>query len=400
MLLRSGRQALEEHSVVVTRKAHSLTGRITWPLMLEAFKGVKRNRGAAGIDKVSVRMFAANLEQNLRALMRRLKEGTYQPFPLRRAYIPKSRTERRPLGIPAVRDRIAQEVVRRLLSPVFERLFHEDSFGFRNGRNAHQAVRRVLELCRLGYRIVLDADIRKFFDTLPHRVILRAVAAQVADGNILRLVERFLKSGVMEAGVFKPTIIGTPQGGNISPLLANIVLNHLDWQLHAAGFVFVRYADDFVVLCRTRAQAEEALDFAERILRDDLGLELSRDKTQVTTFGKGFSFLGFELSSRSVRMRAKSVEKLRNKVRELTPRHHNLDAQVIGKLNQVIRGVANYFVTSFSHCHRQFYKLDAWIRMRLRCMKYKRKSYGDNGRMRLRYFRRLSLLSLMDFCGA
>jgi RNA-directed DNA polymerase len=235
-------------------KVHSLTGRITSRLMRQAFQAVKRNRGAAGVDKVSIQMFAANLEENLTALMQELKTGTFRPLPLRRVHIPKGpgTTKLRPLGIPVVRDRVAQEVIRRLLAPIFEPQFHDNSYGFIPGRNCHQAVERVLELHRQGLRVVLDADIQGFFDNLSHRVIMEAVATEVADGNILRLVEQFLTAGVMEDGVFKPTTIGTPQGGVISPLLANIVLNRLDWQLHQAGYRFVRYADDFVVLCQDR----------------------------------------------------------------------------------------------------------------------------------------------------
>jgi RNA-directed DNA polymerase len=380
------------------RKAHSLTGRITLDLMVQAFKTVKRNRGAAGIDKVSVTMFDANRDDNLLALMRDLKQGCYQPHPLRRAYIHKARGKLRPLGIPAVRDRVAQEVVRCLLSPIFERLFHPASYGFRPRRNCHQAVAHVLWLCRHGYSVVLDADIRGFFDQIPHHVVMAAVAAEVADGNILRLVERFLKSGVMEDGVFKPTSIGTPQGGVISPLLANIVLNHLDWRLHEAGYRFVRYADDFVVPCPSHAQAKEARALVERTLAD-LGLELNQDKTTVVHFGRGFLFLGFRLSSRAVTVRPTSVEKFKTKVKGLTVRKHNLDAQVVEKLNRVIRGTAHYFAAPFSDCQWQFRNLDAFVRRRLRSMKFKRISRPDNFRMRDRHFRRLGLLSLLDFCS-
>lgn len=385
------------------RKEHSLTGRITERLMLEAFKAVKRNRGAAGIDKVSVKMFEANLAENIEALMRDLKRGTFVPRPLRRVRIPKGgkSKELRPLGIPVVRDRVAQEVVRRLLSPIFERQFHDDSFGFRPERSCHQAIRRVNELHREGLTVVLDADIKGFFDNIPLKIIMQAVSSRVADGNILRLVEKFLKSGVMEYGVFKPTTVGTPQGGVVSPLLANIVLDHLDWQLHAAGYRFVRYADDFVVLCQSPEHAQEALALVTTVLERDLGLQLNAEKTQITTHGKGYTFLGFDLSSRYARMRAKSVEKFKDKVRMLTVRKHNLDQKVITKLNQVIRGTAKYFVTDFSNCRWQYQKLDSWIRMRLRCMKTKRKSYNDNHKYRNVYFRKnLGLLSLEDFCLA
>jgi len=332
--------------------------------------------------------------------MRELKQGTYVPFPLRRAYLHESPTKVRPLGIPAVRDRVAQEVIRSLLSPVFERHFHEASHGFRQGHNCHQAVRQVLELCRTGNDVVLDADITGFFDHIRQCVIMDAVAARVADGNILRLVEKFLASGVMEDGVFKPTIrrpADTPQGGVISPLLANIVLNHLDWELDKAGFRFVRYADDFVVLCPTHARVKEARAVVTQVLRD-LGLELNSKKTNETTFGKGFTFLGFRLSSRAVTVRAKSVEKFKAKVKALTVRKHNLDADVIVKLNRVIRGTANYFATPFSHCRWQFRNLDAFVRRRLRCMKHKRISQNDNFRVRITHLRRLGLLSLLALC--
>jgi group II intron reverse transcriptase/maturase len=379
-------------------KAHSLTGRITPALMLDAFQSVRRNRGAAGIDKVSIQMFQDNLEQNLTALLADLKQGTFEPKPLRRVYIPKGNDQFRPLGIPAVRDRVAQEVLRRLLSPIFERRFHDDSYGFRPGRNCHQAVERVLDLGQQGYRYVLDADIQGFFDNIPHPVIMAGLSAEVADGNILRLVEKFLRAGVMEQGVFKPTTVGTPQGGVFSPLLANIALDYLDWQLDDAGFRLVRYADDFVVLCQTERQAKEARDLVERLLTEKLGLHLSAEKTQVTRFAKGFSFLGFFISSWTVRMRDKSVQKLKDKIRELTQRKFNLDAELVTKLNRILRGTANYFAAPFAHCGHRFRSLDRWIRMRLRCMKFKRKWRTDHYRLRRKHFDRLGVLRLVDFC--
>lgn len=380
-------------------KAHSLTGRITLPLLQAAFKAVKRNRGAAGIDKVSLKMFEANLTENLQALERSLKDGSFCPFPLRRKFLPKEPGKFRPLGIPAVRDRVGQEALRRLLNPIFERLFHPASFGFRQGRNCHQALFQVLELHRAGFQVVLDADIKGFFDNLPHEVIMEAVAAQVADGNILRLIQKFLRSGVMEDGVFKPTTVGTPQGGVISPLLANIVLNHLDWQLHHQGYRFVRYADDFVVLCQTKTQAEEALRLVNQTL-GALGLSLSSEKTRITTYKKGYAFLGFVLSSRSRRMRDKSKRKFQEKISELTVRSHNLDQALIVELNRVIQGTALYFATRWSTVRSCFRKLDSWIRRRLRCMKYKCFSYHHNRRMRLKQFERIGLLSLESFCQA
>src|SRR3989449_458723 len=296
-------------------KAHSLTGRITDGLMLDSFKAVKRNRGAAGIDKVSITMFEANLADNLRALMRDLKSGSFQPHPLRRHLIPKNETEFRPLGIPAVRDRVAQEVVRRLLNPMFE-----------------------------------------------------------------------------------PTSVGTPQGGVVSPLLANIVLNYLDWQLDHTGYRFVRYADDFVVLCQTPEQAKEALAFVQQVLEQRLKLHLSPEKTQVTSYGKGYSFLGFVLSSRSRRMRPKSGKKFKDKVRQLTCRKLNLDQAQVDQLNRVIRGTARYFATRFFTGRTTFNRLDCWIRMRLRCMKTKSKSRCHHLKLHNKVFDRLGLIRLESFC--
>jgi RNA-directed DNA polymerase len=379
------------------RKAHSLTGRITSELVEAAFKAVKRNRGAAGVDRVSIEMFEKNLPANLASIRRDLKDGSFRPFPLRRHFLSKGDGKFRPLGIPAVRDRVAQEVIRRLLAPIFTPLFHDASFGFIQGRNCHQACAQVLRYHEEGFRFVLDADIVGFFDNLPLAIIMAAVAAEVADGNILCLIEKFLRAGVMENGVFKPTTIGTPQGGVISPLLANIVLNYLDWQLQEHGYRFVRYADDFVVVTQTRAQAGEARILVEQVLAQ-LGLKLSPEKTRITTFGKGYSFLGFVLSSRSKRMRPKSVKKLEDKVRSLTIRHYNLDAEVIEKLNQVIRGTALFFTPWWATTRWQLQRLDSWIRMRVRAMWRKRKKHTDNYRLPNAKLARLGLISLESFC--
>ncbi len=379
-------------------KVHSLTGRITSKLVFEAWRAVRRNRGAAGIDKVSIQMFETNLDANLDRLMRELKQRTFVPLPARRVYIPKDAkgTKFRPLGIPAVRDRVAQEVLRRLLNPIFEARFHDHSYGFRPGRSCHDAIEKVLELGKQGYRFVLDADVSGCFDNLSHSAIMRELSDVVADGNILQLVEKFLRAGVMEGGKRHPTRVGTPQGGVASPLLANIALNTLDWHLHERGFRHVRYADDFVVLCKSENEAKEALALVEHFLTDQLGLSLNLEKTKVTRFHEGFTFLGFDIKSRFVRMRAKSVENFKTKVRRITRRSHNLDAEMIEKLNRVIRGTANYFATPWSHCGDVYRSLDRWIRMRLRCMHFKRKSGKDNFRIRLKHIRNMGLLSLSE----
>jgi len=380
----------------LTIKHHSLTGRITLQVMHAAFRAVRQNRGAAGVDQVSIAMFEANLEQNLLNLMQQLKTGTFQPRPARRSYIDKGGGKKRPLGIPCVRDRVAQEVLRRLLTPLFEPLFHDQSYGFRPHRSCHDALRKLDELRHAGYRFVLDADIQGFFDNIPFQVILTGLRNVVSDGNILDLVQRFLTAGVMEDGVTHPTTVGTPQGGVLSPLLANIALNFLDWTLHKARLCFVRYADDFVVVCRLKHRAEEARQLVERRLTD-LGLTLSPEKTKVTTFSGGFTFLGFDLHYRACCMRQKSVEKFKERIRELTVRSHNLDAQVLTRINAVIRGVARYFATPFSTVTAQFKRLDQWTRVRLRSMKLKRKSEFDNQRLLNKHLRQLGLISLSDF---
>ena len=270
-------------------KAHSLTGRITFRVVHDSFLALKRNRGAAGVDRVSLDMFEANLYENLCSLEDDLKDGSFRPLPLRRHFLEKGGGKLRPLGIPTVRDRVAQEVLRRLLTPIYEPLFHDASYGFRPGRNCHMALEQVLKLHEQGYHFVVDADIQGCFDHIPFWAIMQAVSAQVADGNILRLIEKFLRAGVMENGVFKPTTVGTPQGGVASPLLANIVLNYLDWQLHEHGYRFVRYADDFVVLTQTKNQAEEALALVAQTL-EKLELKLSPDKTRITTYQAGYSW--------------------------------------------------------------------------------------------------------------
>lgn len=373
-------------------KVHSLTGRINQEMMLKAFKAVKKNRGAAGVDKISIAMYESNLTENLLSLMRELKVGTYQPIPLRRKYIYKGKGKTRPLGIPSVRCRIAQEVIRQLINPTFESRFHNNSYGFRPGRNCHQAVQCAIKHIAQGYKWVLDVDIKGFFDNIPHHLIVQSIAAKIADGNILNLIVKFLNSGVMEEGELIPTIRGTPQGGVISPLLSNIILNHLDWFLEKQGVQFVRYADDFVVLCKTKPEAERALELVQTFL-NNMELEISPEKTKICHHRQGFDFLGFTIKSGSVHMRTKSKEKFMDKIRTITIRSHNLDKKVIEKLNQVIRGTVNYFGTTFSTMTGMFIDLDKWIRKRIRCMKYKRIWITDHWRCKNTLIEKMGLLN-------
>lgn len=382
-------------------KVHSLTGRITIELMRSAFKSVKKNRGAAGIDKISLEEYAINLERNLTELMHELKKRTYQSIPLKRVYIPKGfgKKELRPLGIPIVKCRIAQEVVRRLINSTFDNQFHQNSFGFRPGRNCHQAIECVIDYLQQDYKYVVDADIKGFFDNIPHVLILDSVYAKISDGNILYLIERFLKSGVMEEGEFKPTKRGTPQGGVISPLLANIVLNHLDWHMDNLGYKIVRYADDFVIMCKTQIQAKEALSIVKSFL-EEMELQLSKEKTHIRHVSEGFDFLGFHITSRGVSMRRKSEEKLKRKIKEITRRTNNLDQKVIEKLNQIIRGTVNYFSTKFSSVKTQFHNMDRWTRKRIRCMKYKRIWKTDHQKLKIKHIKNMGLYSFTELSKA
>jgi group II intron reverse transcriptase/maturase len=339
-------------------------------------------------------MFEQQLDQNLTKLMKDLKSREYQTIPLRRKYIPKAPGKFRPLGIPAVRDRVAQYVIRSLIEPYFEPNFSESSYGFRPNRNCHQAIKHVLSYWKLGYKIVLDADIQGFFDNIDHELIIDLVAQKIADGNILHIIRQFLKSGVMEDGMLKRTDMGTPQGGVISPLLANIVLDVLDRELATQGYVFVRYADDFLVLSKSPQEIEKAYEIVQHTIENVLKLRLEPDKTKITSFVKGFDFLGFTFSRRGISIRTKSVEKLKDKIRKLTVRSHNLSGEVIENLNRITRGVANYYSTDFSTVKEQFKKIDMMIRRRLRCMKKKRISARDNLRIPNRYFERKGLVSL------
>ncbi len=334
--------------------------------------------------------------ENLTALMTELKSGEYVPFPLKRVFIPKGGGKLRPLGIPAVRCRIAQEVVRSLINPIFDPLFHDHSHGFRTKRSCHTAMELVVKYRSEGYRYVLDADIKGFFDEIPHKLIMDLIGREISDGNILGLIRKFLQAGVMEDGMVRPTKKGTPQGGIVSPLIANIVLNHLDWRLEAHGFEFVRYADDFLVFCKSKRQAEKALEIVTEIIEGDLGLNLSPEKTHITTFGSGFDFLGFYVSAFTIRMGEKAEERFKAKIKAITRRSYNLFTNVVVDLNRVIRGTVRFFCASFTTGLGRFNALDQFIRRRIRCMRYKRIWMTDNSRFLNRHIWNRGFISCRD----
>lgn len=333
--------------------------------LLASWEHVAASRGSGGVDRQTVEQYRVGVDARLRKLSEDLGAGTFRPMPVRRVYIPKPDGKRRPLGIPTVRDRIVQGALRLVLEPIFEKEFNERSYGFRPGRGAKDALRRVDGLLRIGGRFVVDADLRSYFDTIPHDRLMAELRRRVADGRVLSLVEMFLKAGIMEDLREHQPTAGTPQGGVISPLLANVYLHPLDRLMADGGFEMVRYADDFVVICQTREQAELALA-AIRSWVDAAGLELHPEKTRLVDMHEpgGFDFLGYHFEAGVRTPRRKSLEKLKDAIREKTRRTcgHSMDA-VVKDLNRTLRGWFEYF----KHAHRfTFQRIDRFVRTRLR----------------------------------
>jgi RNA-directed DNA polymerase len=313
--------------------------------------------------------FGRHAAAELLRLHEQVRDGTYQPQPVRRAWIAKPGSqEKRPLGIPAVRDRIVQGALRHVLEPIFEAEFAEHSYGFRPGRGARDALRRVDHLLQAGHVWVVDADLKSYFDTIPHDRLLALVKQRVADGRVLALVESFLRAGVLEtAKGWQPTERGTPQGGVISPLLANLYLNPLDHQMAAAGWEMVRYADDFVILCRSEAEAQNAL-VAVRQWVSGAGLTLHPEKTRIVNAAQpgGFDFLGYHFERGKKWPRKKSLRKLKDRGRAQTAR---LDVRswerIVTGLNRSLRGWYQYFQHSQANT---FSGVDGDVRRRLRSL--------------------------------
>ena len=347
-----------------------------------AWEKVQRNGGSAGVDEQTLAHFARQAEQELRRLHEQLRAGTYRPQPVRRAWIPKpGSTERRPLGIPAVRDRLVQGALRHVLEPIFETDFAEHSYGFRPGRGAKDALRRVDRLLKAGHVHVVDADLKSYFDTIPHDRLLALVQARVADGRVLALVEGFLRAGVLEeARGWQATERGTPQGGVISPLLANLYLDPLDHQMAAAGWELVRYADDFVILCRSCAEAEQALAAVKQWVHE-AGLQLHPDKTRLTDAsqkGGGFDFLGYHFERGHRWPRDKSLKRFKDTLRRHTQRNQGRSwEQIVGGVNRSLRGWYEYYQHSVANV---FAPLDGLVRRRLRSLLEKRRGRTVHGK--------------------
>lgn len=373
-----------------------------------AWETVRSNAGACGVDGITIGRFAKDSQSRLLAVKEQLKRGAYQPKPVKRVWIDKpGSAEKRPLGIPTVADRVVQAAVRMVIEPIFESRFAEHSYGFRPGRGCKDALRRVGELLRAGNTHVVDVDIKGYFDSIPHDLLMALVRERIADGRVLGLIEGFLKQGVIEGEDWREAKEGTPQGGVISPLLANIYLDPLDWLMAGSGLEMVRYADDMVVLCRNREEASTALEKLREWMAK-AGLTLHPDKTRTVDMGLAdshFDFLGYRFKrsrrGRLIRLvRPKSLRKLRESIKPRTRRNNGKSMEaVVADVNRTLKGWYAYF----KHVHpSELEEIDRWVRVRLRSILRKRRGGRGRGRGQdhhrwpNRYFTGLGLFCLLD----
>ncbi len=362
-------------------KWYSLIDKVYRKETLEAaWQKVAANAGAAGVDGQSVAQFAAQAPRDLQELEDALKAGRYQPQAVRRVEIPKGAGKLRPLGIPAVKDRIVQTALKLVIEPIFEWEFEDLSYGFRPGRGCKDALRAVDGWLKAGYTHVVDADLRSYFDTIPHEPLLARVGERVSDGRVLELIEAFLAQDIVQGLERWTPVGGTPQGAVISPLLANIYLHPLDGQMRERGYQMVRYADDFVVLCRSAAHAQAALAEVHAWVAAN-GLSLHPDKTHVGDCrepGQGFEFLGYRFEAGRRWVRGKSVKALRDRIRAKTRRTRGESlSRIIADLNPLLRGWFAYF----QHAHPwTFSGMDGFLRRRLRALLRKQEKRPGRGR--------------------
>jgi RNA-directed DNA polymerase len=374
-------------------KWYSLYDKVFALLNLQrAWQHVAANGGAAGSDGMTLAQFAETAAERLAQLAADLRAKTYRPQPVRRVFIPKSGGGQRPLGIPSIRDRIVQQALRQILEPLFEGKFSTRSHGFRPEKGCATALSVVDRAVKHGYQWVVDADLQAFFDTVDHPKLIAALNEEIADGSVLNLVTRILKAGVClpETASVEPTELGTPQGGPLSPLLANVYLHHFDTRMVQAGYGLVRYADDFVIFAKSEGEAAAALTVARQVLEEELGLRLHPEKTRVVSVAHGFEFLGFHYfrdpTTDQLRkaVRPKSVRRFREQVRRLTPRLTNqrrVKARkitpgrlaknqrlrlTIAKLNTFLRGWHWYFKAVWSPYATPFRDFDGFVRARVR----------------------------------
>ena len=383
----------------------SLIDKVYRPSTLQlAWKAVRRNRGSAGVDHESVERFEQRQEENIARLSDELRKGIYRPRPIKRVYIDKPGSkEKRPLGIPVVRDRVVQSAIRFVIEPIFEKQFRPHSYGFRPNRGCKDALREVDRLLKAGYTYVVDADLKAYFDSIPQDRLMREVRRYIADGQLLEVIERFLSQDILEGMSRWTPEGGTPQGAVISPLLANLYLHPVDEAMEAAGYRMIRYADDFVICCRNEAEADKALQKVQQLV-EERGLELHPEKTRVvdtTKAGEGFDFLGYHFERGTRWPRKKSLKKLKDTIRSQTGRSNGNSLSVItANVNRTLKGWFEYY----KHSHKwTFPMLDGWIRRRLRSIlrKQSKRAKGISGKMDHfrwpnKFFQELGLFSLED----
>ena len=339
--------------------------------MERAWKNVKANRGAPGPDGISIAEFPEWLRPRWSEIRQQLLDGTYRPEPVRRKTIDKPDGGQRLLGIPNVIDRLIQQAIVQILTPIFDPHFSESSFGFRPKRSAHGAAKQVQRTIRRGYRYAADIDLSKFFDRVQHDVLMARVARRVSDKTLLRLIGRYLRAGVMVEGVLQITDVGTPQGGPLSPILSNILLDDLDKELEQRGLPFVRYADDFAVFAKSERSAERIMTSVSRFLTDELHLVVNQEKSRVVACEE-FEFLGFAFrkSRATINVAAKSLFRFKRRIRELTGRSRGISMERrLSELRSYLRGWMGYF--GLAAQLKLFDRLDQWIRRRIRMCYWK-----------------------------
>ncbi len=337
--------------------------------MLEAWKRVKANKGAAGVDHMTITDFPAFSRENWESIRASLCEGNYQPLPVNRVEIPKPTGGTRPLGIPTVTDRLIQQAIAQVLMPIFDPEFSEFSFGFRPGRSAHDAVRIVREYVRQGYRTAVDMDLSKFFDMVNHDILMHRVSLKVHDKRVLRLIGKYLRAGVMVNGRLQHTHTGVPQGGPLSPLLSNILLDDLDKELEHRGHKFVRYADDFIILVKSQRAGERVMASVTCFLKRKLKLNINEKKSLVAPADK-VTFLGFIFKQGKIRWSDKAFRNFKREVKRLTGRSWFVSMDYrLRKLARYVRGWINYY--GISEYYRPIPIIDQWLRRRVRMCYWK-----------------------------
>ena len=337
--------------------------------LARAWKRVKANKGAPGIDGMTIEDFPAHARAPWPAVREQIRQGRYQPQAVRRVEIPKPDGGKRMLGIPTVMDRVIQQAVAQVLTPIFDPTFSESSFGFRPGRNAHQAIKQLQAYVNDGWRIAVDIDLAKFFDTVNHDVLMNLLGRTIADKPLLRLIGRYLRAGVLVGEHIEPSEVGTPQGGPLSPLLANILLDQLDRELQKRGHRFVRYADDMIILVKSERAAQRVMQSITRYLEHTLKLKVNQAKSKVAPMSE-CSFLSFTIKGKKIRWTDKALAQFKHRVKELTGRSWGVSMDYrLHKLGQYIRGWTGYF--GISQYYQPVPELDEWIRRRIRMCYWK-----------------------------